>query len=223
MRLEKDENFSPLIRPISAVGLKVYAALRLFIANKVDRFKLQATLLELGVSEQAVFAAEFQQLLSRHVENAAVLFAQLRTPLMKEIGGLANNVVIPPVMIPVVTEEPSKVDTGTMTARTSDNRKSARTQTPRVSASPLMTPRAPHYDPLPLKKGWNPMFDAQVRKITKAQELAAKKLIKVLKDRPVAASMLAVVPKSFVDRTLKEGELIKRRNAAAAAAVTYSL
>jgi hypothetical protein len=221
MRLEKDEILSPLIRPISADGSKVYTALRMFISNKMDRFRLQTTLLELGVSEQAVFAAEFQQLLSRHNENAAVVFAQLRNRLMKEIVGLTNNLVIPPVMIPVVTEEPAKVDAGTMTARTNENgRKSARTQ---VSASPLMTPRAPHYDPLPLKKGWNPMFDAQVQKVTKAQELAAKKLRKILKDRPVAASMLTVVSKSFVDRTLKEGELIKRRNAAAAAAVAYGL
>lgn len=215
MRLEKDENLSPLIRPVSAVGSKIYTALRMFIANKMDRFKLQATLLDLGVSEQAVFAAEFQHLLSRHNENAACLFAQLRTPLMKEITA---NVIVPPVVIPVVTEVSAKIDTGTMTARTNENRKSVRSQTSRVPGSPLITPRAPHYDPLPLKKGWNPMLDAQARKFSKAQEIAAKKLTKILKDRPVAASMLAVVPKSFVDKTLKDGDVLKRRDAAADAA-----
>jgi hypothetical protein len=179
----------------------------MFIANKMDRFKLQSTLLELGLAEQAVFANDFQQLLSRHHENAAILFAHIRSSIMKEISVVpAAGVVgraggVPPVPIStVVVEErpmPDRVDVGTMTARSSIYRLSARN-----------TPRTPRYDPLPLKHGWNPMFDAQYEKISHAQKVAQYKLAKILKDRPVAASMLTVVPKSFVDKTLKEADVI---------------
>jgi hypothetical protein len=207
MRLESDENVSPLMRPATPIGEKIYASLRLFIANKMDRFTLQSVLLEHGVSEQAVFSSNFQALLQRHHENAAVLFAHLRRALMQQL----SPSITPVTVVNVITEIPLPTttchDAATMTARSQREK-----QLPATNATPLVTPRAPHYDPLPLKTGWNPMFDAKVKQLNKAHELAAKRLGKFLTDRPVAAAMLAVVPKSFVDKTLKEGEILKRRN-----------
>ena len=196
MRLENDENVSPLVRPVSEVGSKVYAVLRLFIANKIDRFRLQSALLELGVSEQGVFSNEFQHLLTRQSENAMVLFAQLRSSLMRHMAACVQPSV--PTSIPVLTEirHCAKVDVATMTART--------TQTKSAS------PRAPHYEPLPLLTARNPMYAAQERKVLQAQQIAAKKLSKILTHRPVSAAMLGVVSKSFVDKTLLEGALLSR-------------
>lgn len=175
-----DENSSPLLRLAGSVADHIYPLLRDFLDARISQMQLNASLVQVGVSEDAVFADNVQLLLDHHSLHGSVNFGQLRSVVMKSV-----------VAYPVKTVR-------AVSPAQSPRKRRWGVERVRDAGKDWLQPE---YEHRPLDLFSNHMLPPKL-KFERARRHGEVKMVlhSVKRKPPVAVSLIQVVPKSLLSR-----------------------
>jgi hypothetical protein len=176
----QDEAISPLVREATGNKTEIYGFITEFLSGKSDRFKFQQKLRNSGVSQNAIYDVLFQSLIEESLQHGQVTFAKMRnalaTAIAKEPVEPIKNLELP---------KPQVAQSCPVTARG----QSARS----------------FYAPLPMKPGWNKMFEAKTKEMERVYSARAKRMQRSAKtQKHIPNRLISILPKSFLERISRD-------------------
>jgi hypothetical protein len=182
----QDEAISPLVREATGNKSEIYGFITEFLSGKSDRFKFQHKLRNSGVSQNAIYDALFQSLIEESLQHGQVTFAKMRNAITTAIAKepiLAKEEPVVTVMKKLeLTQVPQSCP---VTARG----QSARS----------------FYAPLPMKPGWNKMFEAKTKEMEIVYSARAKRMQRSAKtQKHIPNRLISILPKSFLERISRD-------------------